>query len=521
MKQDIVRNSAPKQRKTSSGRTFSFPPAAMMATLVVYLGLTAALAFLMANSAIDPIVGLLGAVVINLVVLFFMRSEVALPLYLLVASPSVALSLNSSGVLSRLYIGNMLFFLVVLIWLLFRLLPNRKSGRPILVPALMWPLLGLIGAGIVSIAYSHIAPDPHVTYTFPHSATSVIVTNAAELMLLIGLPMFLVVVPGMVHTVRQVKWIIVAYSIIGIVYALGTIFAAPLGLYSKEVILGVRRPEVFGSVSSGLGTLIVLFTCIALCQTLYSIKSVKRLGWAVLTALFSIGVIMTIGRESWVALLLSVLTIVSIYTRNWKAPLATLLLLLPLVVLTGAADFFDPAKTYGSDRFKIWQDAITIWQHSPLIGIGAGNYQFFDLAYGTDVVGVAHNQYLQVLAEMGILGFTSLLWALVSFAWVCIKNFRTTKTRLGRSLALAYIGYFVSVIFGGFFTSSFIPSAANGGGTAAFVEVSYRWLLLGLVLSIPNWETEAAQLEAEADEQKQKELSRPPIEAVSLPSKTM
>ncbi|MDQ2902188.1 MAG: O-antigen ligase family protein [Ktedonobacteraceae bacterium] len=521
MKQGIGRNSAPKQREASSARTISFPPATLTATLVVYLGLTAALAFLMTNSTIGPIAGLIGAVVINLVVLFFMRSEVALPLYLLVAGPSVALSLSSSGVLSRLYIGNMLFFLIVLIWLLFRLLPNRKSGRPILVPALMWPLLGLILAGIVSIAYSHIAPDPHVSYTFPHSTTSVVVTNAAELMLLMGLPMFLVVVPGMVHTVRQVKWVIAAYSIIGMVYALGTIFAAPLGLYSKEVILGVRRPEIFGSVSSGLGTLIVLFTCIALCQALYAIQSVKRLGWVALTALFSIGVIMTIGRESWVALLLAALAIIAIYTRNWKAPLAALLLLLPLVVITGATDFFDPAKTYGTDRFKIWQDAITIWQHSPLIGIGAGNYQFFDLAYGTDIVGVAHNQYLQVLAEMGIPGFASLLWALVSVLWICIKNFRTTKTRLGRSLALAYIGYFVSVIFGGFFTSSFVPSAANGGGTAAFVEVSYRWLLLGLVLSIPNWEAEAVSSEAEANAQKQKDLSRPPIEAVSLPSKTL
>ncbi|MDQ2714782.1 MAG: O-antigen ligase family protein [Chloroflexota bacterium] len=521
MKQDIDRNSAPKQRKNSSGRTISFPPAALTITLVVYLGLTAALAFLMGNATIDPSVGLIGAVVINLVVLFFMRSEVALPLYLLVAGPSVALSLSSSGLLSRLYIGNMLFFLIVLIWLLFRLLPNRKSGRPILIPALMWPLLGLIVAGIVSIIYSHLVPDPNVSYSFAHSTTSVVVTNAAELMLLIGLPMFLVVVPGMVHTVRHVKWVLTAYTIVGLLYALGTIFAAPLGLYSKEVILGVRRPQVFGSVSSGLGTLIVLFTCIALCQALYSIKAVKRLGWAALTAIFTIGVIMTVGRESWLALLLSVLAIVAIYTRNWKAPLAALLLLLPLVVVTGATDFFDPSKTYGSDRFKIWQDAIAIWQHSPLIGIGAGDYQFFDLVYGTDVVGIAHNQYLQVLAEMGIPGFASLLWALASVAWVCTKSFKAAKTRLGRSLALAYIGYFVSVIFGGFFTSSFVPSAADGGGTAAFVEVSYRWLLLGLVLSIPNWETEAAQLEAEADEQKKKALSPPPVETVALPSKTL
>src|SRR5260370_22931862 len=94
--------------------------------------------------------------------------------------------------------------------------------------------------------------------------------------LLIGLPLFLVLVPGIVRTVRDVRWVIGAYICAGLVYALGTIFAAPLGLYSKEVILGNKRPEVFGSVSSGLGGLILLFTSIAFGQLRFAAKRKAR-----------------------------------------------------------------------------------------------------------------------------------------------------------------------------------------------------------------------------------------------------
>ncbi len=507
-----------KQQELSSPawRTFTPPPLMMTIILAIYLALTVGLAALMAIPLIPPVIGLIGAVTLNLIVLFFVRSEVALPLYLIVAGPSVALSLSGSGILSRLYIGNMLFFLMALIWLLTKFLPERKSGRWLLTPSLLAPLLCLMIIGFISIVYSRLFPDPNVTYSFPNSNTSLLVVNAAEMMILVGLPMFLVVVPGLVLTKQQARWTLIAYMFTGSLYALGTIFATPLGLYSQEVILGVRRPQVFGSVSSALGTLIVLFACIAYCQALYSHTRQARVIWGTLTALMSVGVIMTFGRESWLALFLSLLTITVVYTRNWKILVAVLVPIIPLVLISGAANFFDPAQTYGVDRLIIWQDSITIWLHNPIMGIGAGNYQFFDIAYGREIVGIAHNQYLQVLAEMGVPGLICLLWAMGAVLWICIKSFRAAQTGLGKSIALAYIGYFVSIVFGGFFTSSFVPSAANGGGTAAFVEESYRWLLLGLVLSIPHWEKEETQTEVSSSGVNKKAVAVPSLEALPV-----
>src|SRR5205814_3306741 len=126
--------------------------------------------------------------------------------YLIVAGPSVTLSLGSSGLLSRLYLGNMLFFLVTLSWLLFKVLPARIAGRKALRLSLLAPLLMLSLVGLTSLIASHLSPDPHVTYSFTHSSTNILVVNAAEMMLLIGLPMFLLIVPGVVHTVRHIRW---------------------------------------------------------------------------------------------------------------------------------------------------------------------------------------------------------------------------------------------------------------------------------------------------------------------------
>lgn len=453
-----------------------------------------------------PALGLIGAAIVNLVVVLFFRPDFALILYVLVASPSVALSLGS-GILSRLYIGNVLFALVVVIWVLKGVLPERKSGQPLLDRTLSLPLVSLIIIGLISIIYSRLFPDPNVSYQFPHSTVSLTVVNAAEMALLTGLPMFLALIPGLVRTTRRAYAVVVAYVVTGLLYALGTIFAEPLNLYSKEVILGVRRPMVFGAVSSALGSLILLFGSLAFCQALYAARLRSRLIWGGLSLVFCVGIIMTFGRESWIGMFLAVLLMVALRTKNWSV---LLVVLIPpiLLLIPGVGDFFDPAKTYGSDRVKIWQDAITIWQHSPYFGVGAGNFQFFDRVYGSDRVGVAHNQYLQMLAEMGVQGLLCLIWLMAAVGYKVVKCFNAAKTRLGKSIALAYLGFYISIVFAGFFTGSFLPSAAAGGGTGPFVEASYRWMLLGLVLSIPIWEKDAAEKEQPVKEEAQKEKDR-------------
>jgi hypothetical protein len=151
-----------------------------------------------------------------------------------------------------------------------------------------------------------------------------------------------------------------------------------------------------------------------------------------------------------------------------------------------------PFSSLCTQPLNIWQDDIAIWQLSPYLGVGAGNFQFFDLAYGTDIAGVAHNQFLEVLAEMAVQGLICLLLIIIMWGRIALEHLNTAISPTGKAIVLAYPGYFAALLFATFFTSPFIPTADVGGGTAPCIDASYRWFCLGLVLSIPNWDQEAA-----------------------------
>ena len=466
-----------------------FSLAAIGTTLIICLALSLGQVLLI---SLNPIIGLFGVVALIILTLCI-ASKLVLPLYILVAGPSIAIAVNGSGILSRLYIGDLLFVVIVGIWLLREISSESKTRQASRKLPILIPLICLAFIGFLSIIYSHLSPDPHVTYAFVHSDVPLLLINTVEMVLLISLPLCIVIVPAMVRTLRDARRMIGAYLVIGLPYALGTILAGPLHLYSQQVILGVQRPEVFGTDSSSLGILNVLFACLALGQMLYAKRDTTRLGFGLLTCIYVGGVIMSFGRESWIGLLLAIWIILWFRFKNLPS------LLLPLVMLPflflffpGITNFFDPTKVYGADRINIWQDAIAIWQHSPYMGVGAGNFQFFDIAYGTEVVGVAHNQFLSVLAEMGVQGLVCLLLAIIMMGRATLKLFNTALSDTGKAIALGYLGYFAALLFAGFFTDSFLPSTAAAGGTGPFIEGSYIWLFLGLVLSIPNWDKEAA-----------------------------
>ena len=338
----------------------------------------------MANS---PILGIMGVLAINLLMFFILRPQWVVPIYILIAGPSVALPLGSAGIFSRLFGGNLLFALVVAIGLVRTMVPSPRGKvpeqatsegfveransfaplrQPLRLPNLMVPLVALVLVGLSSIIYSRLQPDPRVVYSFPHSTVSLTVVNSMEMVMLLGLPAIVLIAPGLVRTMRDVKLIVQAFIGVGMLYALGTIFAGPLRLLSQDAVLGYQRPVVFGETSSILGMLLVLFACITLGQALYARKPQASLGWWFCTLIFSCAVIMTFGRESWIGLGLSMLGMIGLRTKNILI-LFIVQACLILLFIPGVSDFFNPEKVYGIDRLIMWQDAITIWQGHPYL----------------------------------------------------------------------------------------------------------------------------------------------------------
>ena len=88
-------------------------------------------------------------------------------------------------------------------------------------------------------------------------------------------------------------------------------------------------------------------------------------------------------------------------------------------------------------RLYNWRSAIEIVKDHPFLGTGIGTFATVYPGYKfpqANEVHYAHNWYLQVASEMGILGLGALLWLLAPFIKEGIKTLRFEKEKSQRAL---------------------------------------------------------------------------------------
>jgi len=114
-------------------------------------------------------------------------------------------------------------------------------------------------------------------------------------------------------------------------------------------------------------------------------------------------------------------------------------------------------------RLNYWQESLTIIKAHPLVGVGLGNFSLRNSLY-------AHNSYLQIWAEMGILGLLSFLWIILAFFKTCFENFTHSFDKRQAACLLAACVAFVVHNYLDF--TFFLP------------EVSFIWwIILGLAMA--------------------------------------
>jgi O-antigen ligase len=118
-----------------------------------------------------------------------------------------------------------------------------------------------------------------------------------------------------------------------------------------------------------------------------------------------------------------------------------------LVALIGAAlmagfewHFFSlaevPVPNHLGTRAILWSSAVTLWQHFPITGVGAGNFELdLGLVGHPDVRTHANSVYLQFLAETGIIGFTALLWLIYATIAPFVRRYSRRALVIGFAAA--------------------------------------------------------------------------------------
>ncbi len=164
-----------------------------------------------------------------------------------------------------------------------------------------------------------------------------------------------------------------------------------------------------------------------------SIQERILVGLVILTMLWAL--ILTFSLGGILAFVLASLFILLILSKKtkWFIPVVLILFL-----LLGMAFFYsEDLHSKMTLRLYNWRSAIEIVKNHPFLGTGIGTFATVYPGYKfpqANEVHYAHNWYLQVASEMGILGLGALLWFLIVFIREGMRALRSERERPQRAL---------------------------------------------------------------------------------------
>jgi len=342
--------------------------------------------------------------------------------------------------------------------------------------------------------WSRLHPDPEVTYSFPHSDVSWATAQVSQLVLLAAT----LAIPIAVATgIRRWKDVETVVTIMGVVVAIGTLLTAGgliFGFGSSYSILGATRAYWGQPWDSSMEPLTALCLPFLFAGVLFGRRSLSRY-WliCVLFGFCLLGVVLTFSRAIWVLafcglLLVSAPWLRSRLTRGF-AMLVTVIVMVAIIfsgVISLVSQFYNPEEVYGLERIYYYATALQLFATHPLLGVGAGNYQFFDRSYEGDAAGgIAHNQFLTTAAETGLAGLVLALWFVLALLRIR-KQLLVPAEPVSKSPDWVKFGgaAFLLVWIGQcFFREAFFVTTAAGGGTKVLTIMVYPWTLLGVLLA--------------------------------------
>ncbi len=171
---------------------------------------------------------------------------------------------------------------------------------------------------------------------------------------------------------------------------------------------------------------------------------------------------LTFSRMAWIALPLA-LVLLAMLTLNGKVRAGLMALVIAVTGVALATPTVQERIGWGtgkSDRLELWSMSLSLVKERPLTGVGWLHVQdasplFLKSQYGDRYKdyfwGHAHNQYLEVLAGIGIPGFLIwllwVLWPLWAFVLVSRDQSNDPRIRaLSRGFAIAWVGLLLSGI---------------------------------------------------------------------------
>ncbi|MEJ5201850.1 MAG: O-antigen ligase family protein [Anaerolineales bacterium] len=206
------------------------------------------------------------------------------------------------------------------------------------------------------------------------------------------------------------------------------------------------------------------------------------------------------GRKEWVSGwlpgLVSVWVILWLY--SWKAGAALTVVggfLLMLNYMSLRANIVTDTQQYSAlSRYATLPIMYELIKASPLLGLGPANYYHYTVLYpllGWYVKFNSHNNYIDIIAQTGLVGFAIFGWLMASIGFIGIRLYKriseiAQKDRddyFSLGLVGAALGGVAGMLVSGILGDWFLPFLYNIG-FSGFRSSVYAWLFIGSLLAL-------------------------------------
>ncbi len=289
--------------------------------------------------------------------------------------------------------------------------------------------------------------------------------------------------------IRKVLWALLLSTIVTAVFALCQVIAGGVTFLSsylfppgdEALVWDGRAASFLGSPNNLAGYLNLVLPFAFACYVLGRGKWKKMGGctfWLGSLALFS-----TQSIGGLMGFLANLVLVIFCFVKSRKKRLALLAglcalicIIYPVMHIISPVHTQDYLESDATTRLLLWVSAWDLFTHSPVIGVGWGNftsvYGLDDPSFEPGKVG-AHNIYLQLLSETGLVGFAAFFY-FVAQSWRQARNqLRGSLDFLDAALAFGVLGALLSVLVHGFVDFLFEANAQFG---------TLFWALLALLV---------------------------------------
>lgn len=187
--------------------------------------------------------------------------------------------------------------------------------------------------------------------------------------------------------------------------------------------------------------------------------------------------------SGWVPAFVAFFAVISII--NWRMGILIFGAMLVIFII------FDPntiTQLFVNDQYSIftrqeaWKIVLAeIVKASPVLGLGPANYYNYTSLFpilGYSIRFNSHNQYVDLIAQIGIIGFAIFLWLVGEIFWLGWRLKDRVSSGFERAYVVGAIGALAGMLVSGMFGDWLIPFVYNIG-LNGFRASIFGWLFLG------------------------------------------